>query len=60
MGYFIDNPPTISEIVAEIKTRDVKYKDLYLTVKTGIRKITKYIIHNDERFTVECIKKKDR
>ena len=58
MGNFIDNPPVIREIKTEIKTRDNKYKDLYLTIKTGIRKTTNYIIHSDDRFKVEDVKKK--
>ncbi|MEW6552522.1 MAG: hypothetical protein AB1389_10385 [Campylobacterota bacterium] len=57
MGYFIDNPPEIMEIKTEICTRDGNYKDLSLTVKTGVRQTTHYIIHSDSRFKVEDIEK---
>lgn len=58
MGKFIDSPPTIREIKTEIKARGDGYQDLYLTIKTGTRKITKYIIHNDKNYNIEYVKNK--
>jgi len=57
MGYFIESPPIIREIITQVTPRG-KYKDLYLTVKSGHRKITRYIIHNDVNYNIEYIQSK--
>jgi hypothetical protein len=55
MGYFIENPPSITKINTVIKIRESKYKDLFLSIYYG-RASRHYIIRNDSRYTVEQIK----
>ena len=57
MAYFIDNPPEVGEVIANVVIRDGKYEDLYLTIKHGARKKAEYVIHSDSRFTVQDVKK---
>lgn len=58
MADFIENPIDIKSINTEIKIRDNKYKDLYLTINASDGNCTKYMIHSDSRFNVEEIQKK--
>ncbi len=56
MAKFNTMNSNISEIKTEIKIRDEKYKDLYLTLTLENGKNINYIMHNDTRATVEEIK----
>ena len=49
MAKFNTMNSNISEIKTEIKIRDEKYKDLYLSVILESGKTINYIMHNDMR-----------
>lgn len=57
MGCYIDNSTEIREVVTDIKIREGKFEDLYITIKYGTKKKAEYIIYNDSEFTIEHIKK---
>jgi len=57
MGYFIDNPPVIIDIITKIELQN-NFKYLYLTVKCDPRKVAKYRIQSDSNNTIEDIKNK--